>query len=52
MSILEEIWKLEQMLHRIKGQSNKHQERKAILAELEKLNKKFKEDDTSKDKSN
>ena len=31
------IAELEWMLHRIKGQSGKHEERKVIMAELERL---------------
>ena len=38
---LEEIWRLEAMLHRIKGDSGKHRERKVIMAKLEELNKKY-----------
>jgi hypothetical protein len=41
-SILEEIWRLEAMLHRIKGDSKKHQERKVIMAKLDNLSKKMK----------
>lgn len=40
---LKEIWELETLLHRIKGQSNKHQERKVILAKLEELSIKVKD---------
>jgi hypothetical protein len=36
------IWELEWMLHRIKGQSGKHLERKVLLAEIEQLSKEFK----------
>ncbi len=39
---LKEIWQLEALLHRIKGKSNKHQERKVILKKLEELSKEIK----------
>jgi hypothetical protein len=39
---LKRIWELEWMLHRIKGDSNKHLERKVIMAELEQLSKEIK----------
>jgi hypothetical protein len=41
--IIHKIWKLEAMLHRIKGKSNKHQERKVIMAQLDKLSKQIRE---------
>jgi len=39
---LAEIWRLEAMLHRLKGKSNKHDERKAILKQLELLSNEIK----------
>lgn len=39
---LKRILELEWMLHRIKGQSNKHEERKVIMAELDQLSQEIK----------
>lgn len=39
---LKEIWQLEAMLHRLKGKSNKHDERKVIMKQLEALSKEIK----------
>ena len=39
---LDEIWRLEAMLHRLKGKSNKHEERKVILKQLEALSNEIK----------
>lgn len=39
---LKEIWQLETDLHRLKGKSNKHQERQMIFKRLEALSKEIK----------
>ena len=39
---LKKIWELEALLHRIEGKSNKHQERKVIMAQLNELSDQIK----------